>query len=157
VNSNQALWCRFQPQPADVLAQRFTADDGQRLSAGDGAQGPRLYDWAARRLPRWGQDPNWQPALLVRRSVSQADEVAYDGVFAPVGTTLLDWVRVAGQRWTIEECFEPAKAELGLDEYELRHWHGWYRPITLVMLAQGFLQATGLQAQRAEKNSWAGT
>ena len=157
VNSNEALWCQFQQQRADVLAQRFTADDWQRLSAGDGAKGPRLYDWAAFPLPRWGQDPNWQHTLLVRRSVSQPDEVAYYVVFAPVGTTMLDWVRAAGQRWTIEECFEQAKDELGLDEYEVRHWHGWYRHITLVMLAQVFLHATRLQAQRAEKNSYAGT
>jgi SRSO17 transposase len=80
-------------------------------------------------------------------------EVAYFVVFAPANTALQDWAHVAGQRWTVEECFEHAKSELGLDEYEVRHWHGWYRHVTLVLLAQAFLQAMRLQAQHVEKNS----
>lgn len=73
--------------------------------------------------------------------------------FAPAETTLPDWVHVAGRRWTIEESFEHAKDELGLDECEVRHYHGWYRRITLVMLTQLFLNVLRLQAQQAEKNS----
>jgi SRSO17 transposase len=153
INCNEALWCGIQQQRADVLAQGFWETDWHRLSAGDGAKGPRLYDWAAMPLPRWGQDPDWQHALLVRRSLSNPDDVVYYVVFAPAETTLHDWVRVAGRRWTIEESFEHAKDELGLDEYEVRHYHGWYRHITLVMLAQLFLNALRLQAQQAEKNS----
>jgi SRSO17 transposase len=153
INCNEALWCGMQQQRADVLAQGFSETDWHRLSAGDGAKGPRLYDWAAMPLPRWRQDPNWQHALLVRRSLSNPDAVAYYVVFAPAETTLHDWVDVAGRRWPIEESFQHAKDELGLDEYEVRHYHGWYRHITLVMLAQLFLNGLRLQAQQAEKNS----
>jgi SRSO17 transposase len=153
VNSNEALWCGMQQQRADALAQRLTASDWHRLSAGDGAKGPRLYDWAALTLPRWGQDPDWQHALLVRRSLSNPDDAAYYVVFAPVETTLHDWIDIAGRRWAIEESFEHAKDELGLDEYEVRHYHGWYRHITLVMPAQVFLNTLRLQAQQSEKNS----
>jgi SRSO17 transposase len=85
--------------------------------------------------------------------MSNPDDVAYYVVFAPAETTPHDWVDVAGRRWTIEESFEHAKDESGLDEYEVRHYHGWYRYITLVMLAQLFLNALRLQAQQAEKNS----
>jgi len=152
VNCNEALWCGMQQQRADVLAQGFSETDWHRLSAGDGAKGPRLYDWAAMSLPRWGQEPYWQHALLLRRSLSNPADVTYYVVFAPAETTLHDWVDVAGRRWTIEESFEHAKDELGLDEYEVRHYHGWHRHITLVMLAQLFLNALRLQAQQAEKN-----
>jgi SRSO17 transposase len=134
INCNEALWCGMQQQRADALVQGFAETDWHRLSAGDGSKGPRLYDWATMSLPRWGQDPEWQHALLVRRGLSNPEDVAYYVVFAPAETTLHDWVHVAGRRWSIEESFEPAKDELGLDEYEVRHYHGWYRHITLVML-----------------------
>jgi SRSO17 transposase len=152
VTSQEALWRGFEQVQAEVLAGRLTPDDWQRVSAGDGAKGPRLYDWAAVPLPRWGQDLTWQHALLVRRSLSHPDEVAYYVVSAPAATGLADWVRVVGRRWTVEECFEQAKAELGLDEYEVRLWHGWYRHITLVMWAQVFLNAVRSCVETAEKN-----
>lgn len=152
VNSNEALWCGMQQLRADQLAQRLSEPDWYRLKAGDGAKGPRFYDWAALTLPRWGQDPNWQHALLVRRNVANPEDIAYYVVFAPANSTLPDWVDVAGRRWNIEESFQHAKDELGLDEYEVRHYHGWYRHITLVMLAQIFLNALRLQAQQTEKN-----
>ena len=54
-----------------------------------------------------------------------------------------------GSRWTVEQCFESGKGEVGLDEYEVRSWQGWYRHITLCMLAQAFL--TVLRAERTEQ------
>jgi SRSO17 transposase len=152
VNRNEALWRHVEQVRADALAQQLPAQAWQRFSVGEGAKGLRMYEWAAVALPRWGQDPEWQHALLVRRCLDDAQEVAYFVVFAPVQTSLQDWARVAGQRWTIKECFEHAKAELGLDEYEVRHWHGWYRHVTLVLLAQAFLQSMRCQTQQVEKN-----
>lgn len=76
--------------------------------------------------------------------------MAYYVVFAPAGTPLETLVTVAGQRWTIEECFELGKSEVGLDEYEVRHWPGWYRHITLSMLALAFLTVTRCQAVETE-------
>jgi SRSO17 transposase len=90
--------------------------------------------------------------LLIRRSLTQPEQLAYYVVFAPAQSSLVDWIRVVGRRWIIEECFEHAKGELGLDEYEVRHWHGWYRHITLVMLAQLFLHALHHSIQVVEKN-----
>lgn len=153
VRRDEALWCGMKQQRADVWVQQIADTDWQGLSAGDGTKGPRLYDWAALLLPRWQQDPAWVHALLVRRSLKDPDERACYVIFAPAETTLSDWVRVAGRRWTIEESFEQAKDELGLDEYEVRHYHGWYRHITLVMLAQVFLNALRLQIHQSEKNA----
>jgi hypothetical protein len=90
------------------------ADSWHRLSAG--AKGPRLYDF----LPfRGGVPEGWGKGLLIRRSLSEKHELAFYLTSAPPGTTLADLVRVAGTRWTIEECFEAAKGEVGLDQYEL--------------------------------------
>jgi SRSO17 transposase len=110
----------------------------QRLSAGDGAKGPRWYDWV--RLPLIAPlVDGWERWVLLRRSVADPTEVTPYVCFAPTGTTLADLVRVAGTRWTVEICFEAAKQEVGLDEYEVRSWTGWHRHITLACLAHAFL------------------
>jgi SRSO17 transposase len=141
----------WQQWRADELAALLATDDWWRLSAGAGTKGPRLYDWAWFPLPRWQEETSWQHGLLLRRSLSQPSEVAYYAVFAPRHASLSVLVQVAGQRWTVEECFELAKNELGLDEYEVRRWVAWYRHVTLVMLAQAYLNAIGLEANLTEK------
>ena len=110
----------------------------QRLSAGDGAKGPRWYDWL--RLPLIAPlVDGWERWVLLRRSVADPTEITAYVCFAPAGSTLADLVRVAGTRWTVEICFEAAKQEVGLDEYEVRSWTGWHRHITLACLAHAFL------------------
>jgi SRSO17 transposase len=109
----------------------------QRLSAGDGAKGPRLYDWAY--LPHRGAAAGWRLGLLIRRSPTEPDDLTYYLTHAPEATTLAELVRVAGARWAIESCFEEAKGEVGLDQYEVRSWTGWHRHITLAMLAHAYL------------------
>jgi SRSO17 transposase len=95
-------------------------------------------DWARLRLTRL-QQPPWDHWLLVRRSRKDPKDLAYHVVFGPDRTTLAALARVAGRRWAIEECFEVAKQEVGLADYEIRSWHGWYRHVTLAMLALAFL------------------
>ena len=89
--------------------------------------------------------------LLVRRKVGEPQEMAFYVVYASTATTLEEMVRVAGARWAIEESFETAKGEVGLDQYEVRNWHGWYRHITLSMLAHAYL--TVVRAKAAERES----
>src|SRR5690348_11918831 len=109
-----------------------------RLSAGEGSKGPRLYDWAY--LPyRGGAPAGWAKGLLIRRKLDEPDELAFYLTLAPEGTDLATLVRVAGTRWTVEACFEAAKGEVGLDEYEVRSWTGWHRHVTLAMLAHAYL------------------
>jgi SRSO17 transposase len=115
----------------------FGADDWRRLSAGDGAKGPRLYDWAYREYP--SLQPGWNRGLLVRRSIAEPDKLTYYLTFAPEDTPVSTLVSVAGTRWTIESCFEAAKSEVGLDQYEVRTWTAWHRHVTLAMLALAFL------------------
>ena len=109
-----------------------------RLRAGDGTKGPRWYDW--RWLPLAAPlPPHWRRWLLVRRSLRDPTERTAYIVFAPAETALHTVVQVAGRRWTIERCFEEAKGEVGLDQYEVRSWTGWYRHITLAMWAYALL------------------
>src|SRR3954451_4571022 len=116
----------------DVPAKGWT-----RLSAGDGAKGLRLYHWAY--LP-YGMPPaGWTSGLLIRRKKGQPHQFTFYLTWAPAETPLSTLVRVAGLRWTIESCFEEAKGETGLDEYEVRSWTGWHRHITLSMLAHAYL------------------
>jgi SRSO17 transposase len=149
IRKDEPLWSGFYQQRADERAAALPEDAWLPLSCGAGAKGPRVYDWALLPLPRWGQSDTVFHALLIRRSVSDG-ELAYFVVFAPTGTSLQTLVTVAGMRWTIEECFEVGKSETGLDEYEVRHWTGWYRHITLSMLALAFLAVTRCQALRLD-------
>jgi SRSO17 transposase len=110
----------------------------KRLSAGDGAKGPRLYDWAW--LPyRSDTTDGWRKGLLIRRQIARPGEFAFYLTLSPEQTSLADLVRVAGTRWTIEACFEAAKGETGLDQYEVRSWTGWHRHVTFAMLAHAYL------------------
>src|SRR5207302_10739173 len=89
--------------------------------------------------PYRGAPPGWTSGLLVRRKRDEPDELACHRTLAPEGTGLATLVRVAGTRWTIEACFEAAKGEVGLDQYEVRSWTGWHRHVTLAMLAHAYL------------------
>jgi len=144
---------RSQPQAATIAAA-LSADAWQVLSAGPGSKGPREYRWAWTDLVRIGW-PGWRHALLVRERLTPNErgvyERAYYVVFAPASATLADVVRVAGTRWAIESGFEAAKQEVGLDEYEVRKYDGWYRYITLALLAHAFLAVVRRQAAPRKK------
>lgn len=150
IKTNEPLWIEggFAQLEAATLAAQVPAEEWVRLSAGDGAKGPRIYDWT--RVPiRPLKEPGKGYWLLVRRSVAKPDEQAYYVCYGPAQTTMEELVRVAGTRWAIEESFEEAKGEVGLDHYEVRKWVGWYRHITLALLAHAYLAVT--RSHAAEK------
>src|SRR5271165_2416020 len=149
VASDQRLWWPdFAQHRVDAITQSLPERAWKCLSAGSGSKGERMYDWTMIQLSKQG---GWARALLVRRSLEAKPECAYYLCYAPIGKdTLETLVRVAGQRWLIEQSFQTAKGECGLDHYEVRHWQGWYRHITLAMLAHAVLSV--LRA-RGEKNS----
>jgi SRSO17 transposase len=134
---------RRQVEVSQVEALLLHDQDWQRLSMSEGTKGPRLFDWACVPiLHHWEADGrHW---VLLRRCLSDPREIAYYFVFGPPATTLPVMVKAIGARWHIEEDFETTK-DMGLDHYEVRSWIGWYRHITLVMVAQAFL--TGICAQ----------
>jgi len=157
VSRQQRLWVQLKQQRVDWIAQEVAAEDWQRIRVAQGSKGPRVYDWAGGRLGVPTETPggglvNW---LLIRRNVTcaggmtcenQPHEYAYYLCAAPPQATLADPAIAAGQRWSIECCFESAKQETGLDDYEVRSWHGWYRHVTLSMSALAMLAAVRAQA-----------
>jgi SRSO17 transposase len=156
VSGKEYVWWAGRQHQVKSIRAALVMEGWSRLSAGDGANGPRWYDgrWLPLAAP-W--QPNWRRWLLVRRSLSDPTELTASVVFAPHETPLATVVQVAGSRWTIERCFEEAKGEVGLDQYEVRSWTGWYRHITLAMWAYALLtvlRAAHLpEAPRAKKIS----
>jgi SRSO17 transposase len=132
---------------AEIEALLLSEQDWQRLAMSEGTKGPRLFDWAAVPILHQWQDDG-QHWLLLRRCLSAEQQTTYYFVFAPPGTTLPQMVQAGGARWHIEEDFANGK-DLGLDHYEVRSYLGWYRHITLVLLAQAFL--TGICARQLSR------
>ena len=130
-------------QVASIEQQVLNQEDWQRLSMSLGTKGERLFDWAILPLVHRGtvDECHW---LVLRRCLDDPSEKAYYLVFAPPGTSLQTMVLALGARWSIEVDLENAK-DLGLDQYEVRSYIGWYRHITLVMLASAFLLGIGIQ------------
>jgi len=126
---------------AKDIAEALSEDAWQRLSAGEGTKGARLHDWAYLELADLDADdfdatfPGiWTRGLLIRRNIADGD-FAFFSTWCPIGTSIETLVTVEGHRWAIEDSFETAKNELGLDHNETRSWHGWHRHVSLVMLA----------------------
>ena len=126
---------------AKDIAEALPEDSWQRLSSGDGTKGARLHDWAYLELADLDAGdfdatfPGiWTRGLLIRRNIADGD-LAFFSTWCPIRTPIETLVRVEGHRWAIEDSFETAKNELGLDHNETRSWHGWHRHVSLVMLA----------------------
>jgi len=136
-------------QRADALIAALPPRAWRRLSVGAGAHGPREYHWA--RVP---VRICWRPGrghwLLARRSISDPAEIAYYVCYGQRRATLVDLAWTAGSRWHVEECFQQAKNEAGLDHYQVRSWRAWYAHITLSMLALAWLAASKAQAVKGE-------
>ena len=132
---------------AEEIAQGLEPAAWKRLSAGEGTKGARLSDWAYLELAdldadeyRRGATGVWTRGLLIRRNLADG-ECAYFTTWCPAGTTIETLAAVEGRRWAIEDAFETAKTELGLDHNETRSWHGWHRHVSLVMLAFAMMAA----------------
>jgi SRSO17 transposase len=130
---------------AEDIAKELDPAAWKRLSAGEGSKGARLYDWAYLELADLeaagyarGLSGLWTRGLLIRRTIGDGD-CAYFTTWCPAGTSIETLVAVEGRRWAIEDSFETAKNELGLDHNETRSWHGWHRHVSLVMLAFAML------------------
>ena len=140
---------------AEQIAQGLDAAAWQRLSAGDGTKGERLYDWAYCELAdldaaeyNEALSAVWTRGLLIRRNLTDG-ELAFFSTWCPAGTGVDTLVKVEGRRWAIEDAFETAKTELGLAHNETRSWHGWHRHVSLVMLAFAMMAAVRRRANQS--------
>lgn len=132
------VWTEGQSVEVCKLVEQVPPDNWVQLSAGEGSQGARLYEWAWLQLP-YLSTPGQTHWLVARRSITCPTELAYYHAYAPTTTTLNELVQVAGTRWMIETSFAQAKGEVGLDQYQVRTWEGWYRHVTLALLAYAYL------------------
>ncbi len=131
------------------IAQDLPKKAWKRLSAGEGTKGPRWHDWAYVELADLDVGEycttlsgEWTRGLLIRRNIADGD-LAFFSTWCPKGTSIKKLVSIEGHRWAIEDSFETAKNELGLDHNETRSWHGWHRHASLVMLA--FAMTVGIR------------
>jgi SRSO17 transposase len=146
IPKTNAIHYRGGRERVEQRGARLTADAWTSISAGRGAQGERMHDWAclplsercAKGMRRW---------LLVRRDSDDPDAHAYWLAYGPAETTIEALVRVCDTRWQIEECSAQAKGEVGMDHYEVRTWEAWHRFITLCLLAHALLVVLRAQAR----------
>jgi len=136
-------------QRADDLIAAVPARAWQKISAGAGAHGPREYHWA-RVAVRPGGKRGRSRWLLARRSLTSPDEISYYACYGPRRSSTADLAWTAGSRWHIEECFQQAKNETGLDHHQVRTWRAWHAHVTLSMLALAWLSAVRAQAAKGE-------
>lgn len=159
VNANHPFRSWARPQPvggtAKDIAGSLPETAWRRLSAGDGTKGERFHDWAYLDLADLDAGEyndaltgSWTRGLLIRRNIADGD-LAYFSTWCQAGTPIETLVKVEGHRWAIEDSFETAKNELGLDHNETRSWHGWHRHVSLVMLAFAMMAAIRHHANAA--------
>jgi SRSO17 transposase len=156
VSGKAYFWRGFRQHRVSTILKSLPEEghpDWQRLSAGIGTKGERLYDWLL--VPV--NDPpkkGWKRSLLIRKCISKPDEIRAFACLYPEDASLDTLVSIAGTRWTVEQCFGEAKGEVGLDHYEVRSYAGWYKHITLSCWALALLtvlkmRATGTAFQEA--------
>jgi SRSO17 transposase len=161
VPETHTVWVQGRQQPVGLLAALIPQEAWAVLSAGEGSKGPRHYEWAWLLLPAEKEAPGMHAHwVLMRRSLSDPSERAYYRVYGPVAITLPELVHVTGSRWRIEEGYEQAKGEVGLDQYEVRTWRAWYRYVTLALLAyaalvvmRGQVRAQGKKGEQPKNGS----
>lgn len=140
VSTMHCIWADdFKQVRVKELFQRTANKPWKRISTGDGTKGPRKFDWKILYSSIQQMQPGYTRSIVARRSLAKESDVSFFSVYTPDGVGLTEVARAIGQRWKIEECFESAKGEVGLDHYEVRSWHGWHRHMTLAMWAHVYL------------------
>lgn len=157
VCSNKKIFCDCEHIRIDEYIKRFDEKEWRLISCGNGAKGPRMYSWLMTSLGTWNEN-GLKRYLLCRRKINNGEiEYSYFYCLASENVTLEDLAMASGKRWNIECCFETAKQEVGLDEYEVRSWHGWYRHMTLCMiglLLLNIFKSLGAPDSREKKGSF---
>jgi SRSO17 transposase len=154
VPETHTIWVQGRQQPVGLLAALLPQEAWVVLSAGEGSKGPRLYEWAWLQLPQQAEGHSERARwVLIRRNLTDPSKRAYYRAAGPAQTTLVTLVTVTGSRWKIEEGYEQAKGEVGLDQYEVRAWRAWYRYVTLSLVAYAALVVLQRQASEQEKKA----
>jgi SRSO17 transposase len=152
VRANQYVWAGSRQSTVAALAKALPKRVWRKITIAAGSKGPRRYAWTWVPISN-DLGPRWQRWLLVRRSLDDPEDLAYYIAAGPSRTTLTRLAKTAGARWSIEGAFEAAKQEVGLADYEVRSWTGWYRHVTLSLLDQAVLAVVRKLADGPPKKS----
>jgi len=145
VSGKSHVWMGFKQYTVSSILNNIPSEGWIEASCGDGSKGARLYDWLTIKINP-GTTPGFERSLLIRRSKTSPDKLRTYICFAPVDTPTQKLVEVAGCRWTVETCFKESKSEVGLDQYEVRSYGGWYKHITLACVALALLTVLSSQS-----------
>jgi SRSO17 transposase len=137
------------PTLVEDVASKLKPHDWSRRSCGIGTKGFRVYGWALVNADAAGDGHQY----VFRRNIADG-ELAYFHCYNPRDEPMTELVRVIGSRWPIEECFETAKSEAGLDNYQVRLYRAWYRHITLAMFAMAFLAVMRHKSKKGALHLW---
>jgi len=138
VSGKAYVWKGYEQVSIGSILKNLPTDGWFEASCGDGSKGARIYDWLSLSMNP-GMTDGFERSILIRRSKSEPDELRAYICFAPIDTPKQKLVEVAGRRWTVETCFKESKGEVGLDQYEVRSYDGWYKHITFACIALAFL------------------
>jgi SRSO17 transposase len=153
VSESHLIWEDGKQQSVGYVAALLPDSAWAVFSAGEGSKGERLYEWAWLQLPEQSEGAERARWVLIRRNLSDSSKRAYYRAAGPATLHLAELVCVAGSRWQIEEGFEEAKGQVGLDQYEVRGYRAWYRFVTLALLAHALLVVVRTQANQQEKKA----
>jgi len=145
VSGKESVWIGFRQYKVSRILESLPKDGWERLSAGNGSKGEKIYDWFCADIN--SPETGWKRRILVRRSISNPEQLRAYVCCCPDDTPLSELVRIAGVRWTVEMCFAESKGEVGLDHYEVRSYNGWYRHITMAMCAHALLSVLKVREQ----------
>jgi SRSO17 transposase len=138
VSGKSYVWHGFYQHYVGSIIKNLPAEGWVEASCGDGSKGARLYDWMTVEINS-PPGEGFRRVLLFRRSKTNPDEIHAYICFAFAETDMQKFVEIAGKRWTVESCFKESKSEVGLDQYEVRSYAGWYKHITLACIALAFI------------------
>ena len=145
VSGKAYVWQGFTQNSIGSIMKNLPEEGWFEASCGDGSKGARLYDWITVDINPPALE-GWKRTLLIRRSKTAPEELRAYICFAPEGTPNYKLIEIAGTRWTVETCFKESKSEVGMDQYEIRSYGGWYKHITLSLIALALLTVLSSQS-----------
>jgi SRSO17 transposase len=151
VSGKEYIWEGCGQIKVGNVIKKLCDDNWVEASSGNGSKGARIYEWQGFEIESYGRCEGWKRVMLVRRSKTEPKDIRAHICYAPKGTSNEKLIEVAGKRWTVESCFKESKGEVGLDEYEVRSYAGWYKHITFACIALGFLTVLSANALEGKK------
>jgi SRSO17 transposase len=139
VSGKEYIWEGFRQVSIANVLKSLPADGWFEAGCGEGSKGERIFDWQAFEIEAFGRPEGWKRVMLVRRSKKDPTDLRAHICYAPVDITDEKLIEIAGSRWRVESSFQEAKSEVGMDQYEVRGYNGWYNHITFACIALALL------------------